>query len=269
MSENNAYILGTDHQELHRLGVQHQVWASEAQHGWNTANFNAGQTLLDLGSGPGFCAKELAYITGDTGKVIAIDKSPAYIQHLKELAELHQLNIEGICTDFNEMQLNPNSLDGMYCRWAMAWIPNPEEILKKVYDALKPSGKMVLHEYYDWSTHQVEPRLEGLTKGIKAAYKSFGDMDAELNIGRHLPGVLSGFGMKITSIRVMSKLATPSDFNWQWPKSFYESYFPRLAEIGYMSQEDVNTALKDLSVLEKTPGATLCCPLMVEVIAEK
>lgn len=269
MSETNAYILGTDHQELHRLGVQHQVWASEAQQGWNLANFNAGQTLLDLGSGPGFCSKELAYITGDQGKVIAIDKSPAYIQHVKELAELHQLNIEGVCADFNEMNLDPNSLHGMYCRWAMAWIPNPEEILKKVYDGLKPGGKMVLHEYYDWSTHQIEPRLENLTNGIKAAYKSFGDMDAELNIGRHLPGILSGFGMKVTSIRVMSKLATPQDFEWQWPKSFYESYFPRLAEIGYMTEDDVTAALKDLASLEKTPGATLCCPLMVEVVAEK
>ncbi len=269
MSENNAYILGTDHQELHRLGVQHQVWASEAQLGWNLASFNAGNTLLDLGSGPGFCSKELAYIAGDSGKVIAVDKSPAYIQHVKELAELHQLNIEGICADFSKMELTPNSLDGMYCRWAMAWVPNPEEILRKVLDALKPGGKMVLHEYYDWSTHQTEPKLEGLSKGIAAAYKSFGDMDAELNIGRHLPGILSGLGMKITSTRVMSKLATPSDFEWQWPKSFYKSYFPRLAELGYLTEKEVLTALKDLNILEKTPGATLCCPLMIEVVAEK
>ncbi len=83
MSETNAYILGTDHQEFHRLGVQHQVWASEAQRGWSLANFNEGQTLLDLGSGPGFCAKELAYITGTSGKVIAVDKSPAFIEHVK------------------------------------------------------------------------------------------------------------------------------------------------------------------------------------------
>ena len=73
MSENNAYILGTDAQELHRLGIQHQVWASQAHKGWKLANFRAGQTLLDLGSGPGFCSKELAYLTGKSGKVIAVD----------------------------------------------------------------------------------------------------------------------------------------------------------------------------------------------------
>ncbi|NND63403.1 MAG: SAM-dependent methyltransferase, partial [Flavobacteriaceae bacterium] len=44
MKENNAYILGTDTEELHRLGIQHQVWAEEAQHGWNLAQFKAGET---------------------------------------------------------------------------------------------------------------------------------------------------------------------------------------------------------------------------------
>jgi ubiquinone/menaquinone biosynthesis C-methylase UbiE len=79
MKEQDAYILGTDTQELHRLGVQHQVWAEEAQHGWQLAKFRAGQTLLDLGCGPGFCTKELAYIAGETGKIIGVDLSPNYI----------------------------------------------------------------------------------------------------------------------------------------------------------------------------------------------
>lgn len=269
MAENNAYILGTDKQELHRLGVQHQVWASEAQSGWKLANFNAGHTLLDLGCGPGFCSKELAYIAGESGKVIGIDKSPAYINHLKELATLHHLNIEAICADFEDMQLDDQTLDGMYCRWALAWSPNPMSVLGKVYKALKPRGRMVIHEYYDWSTHQSEPFMDGLGKGIAAAYKSFGEMEGELNIGRHLPRLLDELGMKVTGVRIMSKLARPKDLVWQWPKSFYESFFPRLAETGYLTEAEVTLALDDMARLEKTPGSTLCCPLMVEVIAEK
>jgi ubiquinone/menaquinone biosynthesis C-methylase UbiE len=269
MPETNAYILGTDQKELHRLGVQHQVWASEAQQGWNLAHFNAGQTLLDLGCGPGFCTKELAFIVGSSGKVIGIDKSPAFIQHLKGVASLNQLNIEGICSDFDSMKLQQNSLDGMYSRWALAWVPNAKEILKKVYDALKPGGQMVIHEYYDWSTHQIEPNIPGLTKAIKAAYKSFGDMEGDLNIGRHVPGILNELGMEVTGTRLMAKLATLNDLTWQWPKSFYESFFPRLAETGYLSEGDVIKALVDLTKLEQTPGATICCPLMIEVVGVK
>ena len=86
--ENNAYILGTDIEELQRLGLQHQVWASEAQQGWRNAGFSKGMTILDLGSGPGFCSRELAKIVGHSGKVIAVDKSEAYINYIEESNKL-------------------------------------------------------------------------------------------------------------------------------------------------------------------------------------
>ncbi len=269
MKEENAYILGTDAEELHRLGVQHQVWSEEAQYGWRLANFKGGQTLLDLGSGPGFCTKELAYITGQSGKVIGVDISEGYIAHLKKLTALYHLNIEAVLSDFDHMELTPNSLDGMFCRWALAWLPNPKEILEKVYSALKPGGKMVIQEYYDWSTHQIEPHKERLAKAIQAALKSFKASDGEIDVGRHLPRMLSEMGMKVTNLRLMPKLATPDNLIWQWPKTFYYSYFPRLVDMGFLTSEDVSAALNDLTEMENTVGATICCPIMIEVIAEK
>jgi len=269
MKESNAYILGTERQELYRLGLQHQVWTSEAQHGWSLADFSAGQTLLDLGCGPGFCTKELAFIAGQTGKVIGIDKSAQYINYLKEVATLHSLNIEGIHSDFNNMQLQPDSIDGMYCRWALAWLPNPEVILEKVKKALKTKGKMVIHEYYDWSTHQTEPRKNGLAKAIAAALKSFKDSDGEIDIGRKLPSILEAMDMEIINVRMMTKLARPKDIAWHWPKSFYETYFPKLVEYNYLNEQEVAIALREMNELEQLKEATLFCPSMVEVIAEK
>lgn len=269
MSEENAYILGTDTEELHRLGVQHQVWAEEAQRGWRNAQFKAGDTLLDLGCGPGFCTQELAYIVGKEGKVIGVDMSKHYIQHLEHILKLHHLNIEPILANFDDLQLENDSIDGMYCRWALAWLPNPKQILEKVHGALKPGGKMVIHEYYDWTTHQTRPHLPKLYKAITAAMQSFNDGPGEINIGRELSLIFSEMGMKVTSIRLMAKVATPDDVIWQWPKTFYHSYFPRLVDMNYLTQVEVSEALKEMAQLEQTKGATLCCPLMVEVIAEK
>ena len=269
MKEDNSYILGTDSEELHRLGIQHQVWASEAQAGWKLGGFTADQTILDLGCGPGFCTKELAFMVGDKGKVIGVDRSAHFIEFLKAVKSLYSLNIEPICADFDDLNLEPNSLDGMYCRWALAWIPNPEEILKKVQMALKPGGRMVIHEYYDWSTLQTEPSLPSLTKGIKTALKSLKDQDGEIDIGRHLPKMIEAIGMKISSKRLMNKLAIPSDFNWQWPRSFYKSYFPRLVETGYLNADEVEEALKEMDMLTSLPEATLFGPAMIEIVAEK
>ena len=267
--EQNEYILGTDKDELFRLGIQHQVWASEAQKGWNLAGFTQGQTILDLGSGPGFATKELAFIAGRNGRVIAIDKSQAYIDHLKRTSELHHLNIEAICTDFDQMQLEENSLDGMYCRWALCWLNNPEEILGKVKKALKPGGKMVIHEYYDWSTHQTEPAMAGLKKAIAAALESFKDQEGDIDIGREIPRICAELQLKIEDIRPMSKITQPAELTWQWPKTFYKSYFPRLIETGLLSKQDVDLAFIEMNNLEKIPGATLFCPMMIEIIASK
>ena len=269
MKEETAYILGTDRQELYRLGVQHQIWAAEAHNGWLKAGFKAGQTLLDLGCGPGFCTTEMAFMAGETGKVIGVDKSQGFIDHLEALSRQQGLNIEAVCSDFNQMQLDPDSLDGMYCRWALAWVPTPRETLKKVYTALKKGGTMVLHEYYNWSTLQIQPHKEDLATGIAAALRSFKEQEGEIDIGRELPQVLIAMGMRVESVRIMPKLAQPGDFTWQWPKTFFYSYFPRLVEAGYLTREVMDRALEQMEQLEQTPGATLSTPMMVEVIARK
>ena len=93
MKEQNAYILGTELQELHRLGYQHQIWSSEARKAWDTAEFSYGQRLLDLGCGPGFCTVEMAYLVGEEGSVLGVDKSQAYIDYLNKLNESYRLNI--------------------------------------------------------------------------------------------------------------------------------------------------------------------------------
>lgn len=269
MSENNAYILGTAPDELFRLGVQHQVWASEAQRGWENAGFTAGNTLLDLGCGPGFCTKEMALIAGKTGKVIGVDKSKNYIDFVNHMSQTYSLPIDAIGADFNDLDLSPNSLDGAYCRWALAWISNPDEILQKVYNALKPGGRFVIHEYFDWMTHQTVPSLPGLTKCIKACFDSFENFDGRINVGREVAEIATKIGFNIVKTRPMAKMAQVNDLAWQWPKTFYQTYFSKLVEMGYLTEQEVSNGYNDLKDLEGRKDAVICCPLMIEIIIEK
>lgn len=269
MSEENAYILGTDRDELHRLGLQHQVWSAEALSAWDRAGFTAGDILLDLGCGPGFCTTELAYIVGEQGKVIGVDKSSHYIDFLQHKATAYDLPIEGVALDFDDLVLEPDSLDGVYCRWALAWVGNPNEVLAKVYRALKPGGKLVIQEYYDWSTHQTEPALPGISFAIAQCLRSFKEQIGDVDVGRHIPAYLTQHGMKLVSTRPIAKIARPRDATWQWPKSFYNVYFPKLVTAGYMSTLQMEEAFADVEALEQRQDATLLCPLVIEVIAEK
>ena len=269
MPDKKTYILGTDQEELARLRIQHDVWRSEAVRGWSLAEFKSGDFILDLGSGPGYCTEELAKIVGKSGKVIGVDRSASFIKYLENTKEKKGLSIHALLSTFDDLQLETDSLDGIYCRWALAWIPNPKEILNKLRGFLRPGGRMVIHEYYYWTSHRTEPERPGLKKAIDAVLQSFNDTDSEIDVGKHLHQWFYDMDMSIISHRLMPKLATPSSSIWKWPKTFYESYFPRLIEMGYLSNKDIDHAFSDLENLEQLNYATLWCPLMIEVIAQK
>jgi len=268
-NKSKDYVLGTGKDELHRLGLQHQIWAAEARKGWEIAEFGKGQTILDLGCGPGFASRDLSYIVGEEGKVIAVDKSKNFINFLDQIKALHGLNIDTHCADFDDMVLNPMSLDGVFCRWALLWVANPAEIVQKISDAMRPGAAFVAHEYFDWSTHQTYPRYEGLAKAIEIAFKSMQEGDGDMNIGRELPGIFYDAGLEVISTRPMAKLGGPDDLAWQWPKSFYEIYFPKLVEAGLLTEDQLNTALDEMDELEMHEGALIFGPMMLEVVAIK
>ena len=101
------------------------------------------------------------------------------------------------------------------------------------------------------------------------ALKSFKEQEGEIDVGRNLSTILEDLGMKVTQVRLMSKLAQPNNLNWHWPKSFYYSYFPRLVTAGYLTDREVKDALNDFQELEENNNSNLCCPILIEVIAEK
>ena len=110
--------------------------------GFSRSGFNQGDHLLDLGCGPGFVTRDLAYMVGNQGKVIAVDRSKYYLDFLEDWNKTHHLNIETQHADFDHMQLKPNSLDGAYCRWALAWVPNPRDVIQKVVDSPQTRRKI-------------------------------------------------------------------------------------------------------------------------------
>src|SRR4051812_47686652 len=73
------YVLGTHDEEIERLGLQHNVWRPRALAAWQRAGFTTGQTLIDVGCGPGYATLDLAELVGRDGHVIAVDRSRRFL----------------------------------------------------------------------------------------------------------------------------------------------------------------------------------------------
>jgi len=267
--EKGAYVLGTHRAELHRLGLQHQVWASEAQKAWDDAGFSHGQTLLDIGCGPGFCSTELAYRVGQSGKVIAVDKSNTYIEYLRETALMQGLNVDLRNIDLHELELAENSIDGVYCRWVFGWIENVEPIIANISSSMKKGAHFITHEYYAWQYLTVEPQIPEIIKCIKACFKSFDSAPGNVNVGRQLPSIFPKYGLHVKSVRPILKLCKPADFTWQWPETFFDVYWPTLVDKDLITQTELDEGLGAFKNLKNIEGATCFCPPVIEVIAEK
>src|SRR5687768_9386421 len=109
---SQEYVLGTRADELERLQFQHTAWLTQAYALWQRAGLRAGETVLDLGCGPGFTSFELAEVVGRRGKVIAQDRSGEFLGFLA--AERDRRGLAQIETNqgpVEQLSLPPASVD--------------------------------------------------------------------------------------------------------------------------------------------------------------
>src|SRR5262249_61078399 len=74
------YLLGTQDQELARLGVQHRVWRPTVLNCWKRAGITVGSRVIDVGAGPGFATVDLAQIVGPGGAGGAVERSAKFVE---------------------------------------------------------------------------------------------------------------------------------------------------------------------------------------------
>ena len=88
MADSGDYVLGTGDDEIQRLGVQHTSSSGgrEPSMPGSGRGFTVGQTLLDVGCGPGHASFDLAQIVGPAGRVRALDRSSRFLDWLRATA---------------------------------------------------------------------------------------------------------------------------------------------------------------------------------------
>ncbi|TWF40468.1 ubiquinone/menaquinone biosynthesis C-methylase UbiE [Chitinophaga polysaccharea] len=105
------------------------------------AKIRQGDTVIDLGSGAGndcFIARQE---TGETGKVIGIDFTPAMVEKARANAEkLHFNNVEFRQGDIEKMPVTANVADVIVSNCVLNLVPNKDGVIKEIYRVLKPGG---------------------------------------------------------------------------------------------------------------------------------
>jgi len=105
------------------------------------AKIKKGDVVVDLGSGAGNDAFVARHETGETGKVIGIDFTPAMIEKARHNAELRGFNnVEFRQGDIEKMPLTSNIADVIVSNCVLNLVPNKDGVFKEIYRTLKPGG---------------------------------------------------------------------------------------------------------------------------------
>lgn len=105
------------------------------------AKIKKGDTVVDLGSGAGNDCFIARAETGETGKVIGVDFTPAMITKAREnVAKLGYNNVEFTSGDIDNIPLPSNIADVIVSNCVLNLVPDKDAVFKEISRVLKPGG---------------------------------------------------------------------------------------------------------------------------------
>jgi len=107
-----------------------------------------GMVVADVGAGTGYMTLRLARRVGATGKVYAVDVQPEMLRRLRQNAAKNKItNIETVLGSEADPKLPVNQLDLILLVDVYHEFSQPQKMLRKMLEELKPDGRLVLLEY--------------------------------------------------------------------------------------------------------------------------
>ena len=108
----------------------------------------AGMVVADVGAGTGYMSLRMARRVGPTGKVYANDLQPEMLQKLRAKSQREKLsNVETVQGTESDPKLPPNTMDLVLLVDVYHEFSQPQAMLDKIRESLKPDGRLVLLEY--------------------------------------------------------------------------------------------------------------------------
>jgi arsenite methyltransferase len=105
------------------------------------ARIKKGDVVIDLGSGAGNDCFIARAETGETGKVIGIDFTPAMLEKARVNADkLGYNNVEFRQGDIEKMPVTANTADVIVSNCVLNLVPNKHGAFQEIYRVLKPNG---------------------------------------------------------------------------------------------------------------------------------
>jgi SAM-dependent methyltransferase len=162
---------------------QRRLAALGVQQGWR---------CLEVGAGHGSIARWLAEQVGPRGRVVATDINPRF------LTELQLPNVEVRQHDIRTDPVEPGTYDLAHCRAVLAHMPDPQLVVRRMVEALRMGGWLLIEEV-DLSSLRAVDATHPLAESFDRQNREISDrIEAKLfnpYLGRRVRSLLEDTGL--------------------------------------------------------------------------
>ena len=144
-----------------------------------------GQSVLDLGCGPGADALEMASIVGDTGRVVGIDASEVMVAEARRRAG-DTANISFQVAQAGALPFADDSFDACRASRLLEHLADPRPALREITRVTRSGGSVAVLDL-DWDTLIIDHPDKETTRTI---VRSHSDSMRNGCVGRQLPRLL-------------------------------------------------------------------------------
>jgi arsenite methyltransferase len=158
-------------------------------------DLHPGDAVLDIGTGPGFLANEIAIEVGATGRVVGIDRSQDMLALARRrCAKRSHVTIHE--ADAAEMPFPPETFDAAVAVQIYEYVPDVSKALRELHRILRPAGRAVIVDI-DWASlvWEAENRVRA-----ERVFHSWEEHLADPHLPRRLAPLLRESGLDVAEV---------------------------------------------------------------------
>ena len=231
-----------------------------------------GGRLLDVGTGFGPLAVELAGATGGTAVGVDVD-----VDRLRQAVALRDLvrasgwgpagaragagGTSFAAGDATALPFPDGTFDAATIRFVLQYFPEPGATLAEMARVLRPGGAICVIDVEDGMSI-VHPEPPAPLARLRAAFAELQRArGGDRNVGRKVPGLLDQAGFTVTAVLVMPQAAygpsSPSDVDRTFLFDRFSLAADEMVARGLLTEADVRAGLRVLSDDELPPRTTI------------
>jgi SAM-dependent methyltransferase len=240
MTQPDVYMLGRSLAEEERLKRQIADLAPDSDQQFEKIGIRPGESVVDLGCGPGGVLHLLAKRVGPTGSVLGIDRSPHFVESARRFAaDLGLTQVEVREGDAYDTGLPRASFDGAHMRLVLVNVPKPELIVRELVSLVRPGGWVASFEASYSFPHITDPPAPEYSR-LRAAYEAHArSQGIDLYVGRRTHRLFRAAGLTDVNVDAVVHVYPVGHSRRTIFCDFINNVRDKLIEGGFMSHDEL------------------------------